>query len=98
MRIRFTSRAVGDLEAALGHYGDIGSELGIDFREDFGAALDRMVMFPKGAPPVDGFPGVRRARMRRFPYGIFYRPDAEDLLVLRVLHAKQDRGTALVHD
>lgn len=87
MKIRFVSRAVNDLEATLRHYGELGTDLRPRFRVDFDAALERLVMFPNGAPPVEGFPGLRRARMRRFPYGIFYRPDAEELLILRVLHA-----------
>lgn len=42
--------------------------------------------FPRGAAPVDGFPDVRRARMRPLPYGMFYGLDAGDILILRVLH------------
>lgn len=95
MEIRFTTRAVGDLEAILGRLGEFGTDVPARFRSDFDAALERMAMFPLGAPPVDGFPGLRRARVRRFPYGIFYRPGEDDLVVLRVLHGKQDRAAAL---
>jgi toxin ParE1/3/4 len=93
--VRFTSRAVGDLEAALSHYGDIGSGLRMGFGADYESAIERLIMFPNGAPPVEGFPGVRRARMRRFPCGIFYRAGTDESVVMRVLHAKQDRAVAL---
>lgn len=89
MTIRFTTRAVADLAAAVQYYAKVDGDLGLRFREDLDTAIERVVMFPHGAPPVDGFPGLRRARMRRFPYGIFYRPDPEESVVVRVLHAKQ---------
>jgi toxin ParE1/3/4 len=93
--VRFTSRAVGDLDAVLNHYDDIGPDLRMGFGADFESAIERLIMFPNGAPPVEGLPGVRRARMRRFPYGIFYRPGTEESVVLRVVPAKQHRATAL---
>lgn len=95
MRVGFTSRAVGDLEAVLSHYGDLHDELPTTFLVDFDSALERLMMFPNGAPPVEGFPGMRRARMRRFPYGIFYRPGDAATVVIRVLRTKQDRATGL---
>ena len=95
MKVRFTSRAADDLESALTHYGQVGHDVDTRFRLDFDSALERMVMFPNGAPPVEGFPGLRRARMRRFPYGIFYRPTVDTLVVIRVLHSKMERTRAL---
>jgi len=95
VKVRLTSRAVADLEDAVQVYGEIGPELSLGFRDDLDSAIERIEMFPRGAPPVDGFPGVRRARMRRFPYGIFYRPDVEASLVIRVLHTKREHAAAL---
>ena len=40
-------------------------------------------------------PGLRRARMRQFPYGVFYRPGTDDLVIVRVLHTRQDQGPTL---
>ncbi|MHA7127619.1 hypothetical protein ACRTEC_14710 [Janibacter indicus] len=40
-------------------------------------------------------PGLRRARMRQFPYGVFYRPGTDDLVTVRVLHTRQDQGPTL---
>ncbi len=97
MRVRFTDRAVSDLAEVLEHYDAIDRALGKRFATEVDAALDRLRMFPLGAAPVAGVAGVRRARLRRFPYGVVYRaPDSDDeVWVLRVLHMKRDLLTAL---
>lgn len=90
MTLRLTELAVDDLTAAHEHYHAINEELGRRFLDQLDRSMDRLVMFPNGAPPVDGFPGVRRARMRQFPHGVFYRLDHDGVLVLRVLHTRRD--------
>lgn len=93
--MRFTALAVVDLEAAVLYYSEISPELGLQFRAELDSAIERIRMFPRGAPTVDGFPGLRRARMRRFPYGMFYRPGVEESVVIRVLHSKREQDTEL---
>lgn len=91
MTLRFGRHAIHDLEEARDYYARIREELADGFVADLDRVVERMQMFPNGAPPVEGFPGVRRARMRRFPYGVFYRvlePDAIE--VLRVVHAARE--------
>ena len=90
MTLRLTELAAGDLTEARDRYRSIDEDLERRFLDQLDRVMDRLVMFPNGAPPVDGFPGVRRARMRHFPYGIFYRPDEIDVLVLRVVHTRRD--------
>lgn len=38
---------------------------------------------------MEGYPSVRRALMRRFPFAVFYTADEDLLLVLRVIHTSQ---------
>ena len=57
--------------------------------------MERLQTFPHGAAPVEGFPGLRRARMRQFPYGVFYRPGTDDLVIVRALRTRQDLGPTL---
>ena len=94
MRVRLTPQAVDDVRDAVDHYDDVAG-LGEEFLDQFDSVVERLLMFPNGAPPVEGFPGVRRARIRRFPYGAFYRLDGDDLVVLRVLHGRRDAATSL---
>lgn len=96
MRIVLTPHAVGDVEEACDSYATIDPELSTRFADDVDAAIERIMMFPRGAPAVEGFDTLRRARMRRFPYGIFYQQTpAGDLLVVRVLHSRRHHPGAL---
>lgn len=85
-----SGHAVDDLTEARDHYASIGPELGDDFMAAIDAVMERISVFPNGAPSVSGFPGLRRARVRRFPYGVFYRPGVNGpSVVIRVLHRAQ---------
>ena len=96
MRIVLTRHAVGDVEKVCDYYAGIDPELSARFADDVDAAIERIVMFPRGAPAVEGFDELRRARMRRFPYGIFYQQTpADDLLIARVLHSRRHYPDAL---
>ncbi len=90
VRVVLGEHAVDDLRRARDHYAAIDLALSDDFALAFDAVLERIRIFPHGAPPVDGFPGLRRARMRRFPYGVFYRDADETMTVVRVLHNARD--------
>ncbi|TQK71446.1 type II toxin-antitoxin system RelE/ParE family toxin [Nocardioides sp. SLBN-35] len=90
MTVRLTTLAAADLEEIVEHYDEHASGLGAEFLQSFDRVIERLQMFPDGAPPVDGLPGVRRVRVRRFPYGVFYRAARGDVLLLRVLHARRD--------
>ncbi|MFV0460697.1 MAG: type II toxin-antitoxin system RelE/ParE family toxin [Actinomycetales bacterium] len=92
MSVVLTLHAVRDVEEACDYYSTIDPQLSTRFVDDVDAAIERIVMFPNGAPPVDGFDGLRRARLRRFPYGVFYQKTTEsDLLIVRVLHSRRHR-------
>lgn len=90
--------AVEDLRRARDHHARIDPALSQKFAHAFDTVVSRIRAFPHGAPPVEGFPGLRRARMRRFPYGVFYLdvPDQDlVILVVRVLHSSRDASRHL---
>jgi toxin ParE1/3/4 len=95
VRIVLGEHAVDDLRRARDHYAAIAPALSDDFALAFDAVVERIRMFPHGAPPVDGLPGLRRARMSRFPYGVFYRDGDETVIVVRVLHNVRDTAQHL---
>lgn len=95
MRVRLTPRAVADVDDAVRHYDGVAVGLGHDFIQQLDAVVERLQVFPQGAPPVEGVPGVRRARLRRFPYGLFYVVEDDELIMLRVLHARTDASGEL---
>jgi len=87
--IRLAPSAVSDLAGTRDYYHEISEELEVQFLDQLDVTMERLRTFPKGAPPVEGFPGVRRARVRQFPYGVFYCLDDDDILILRVLHSRR---------
>lgn len=96
MKVHITRDAESDLVTARRYYAAIDSALGERFLDDFDAVIDRLAVFPDGAPPVEGFTALRRTRMRRFPYGVFYtRAGEAELIVVRVLHTRRDQPAAL---
>ncbi|KAA1421227.1 type II toxin-antitoxin system RelE/ParE family toxin [Nocardioides humilatus] len=98
MRVRFTDRAVADIVEARDHYDVIDPILGAGFLRELDVYIERLTLFPNASAPVQDLPGVRRGRLRRFPYGIFHRVVESDgeVVVLRVLHAS--RHTDLADD
>ena len=98
MTVVLGEHAIDDLRRARDRYAQVDPALSERFADAVDAVIARIMAFPHGAPPVDGFPGLRRARVRRFPYGVFYRdsPDGDPvILVVRVLHGSRDTSAHL---
>jgi toxin ParE1/3/4 len=79
--------AAADIRAARDYYDEAGPGLHEDLAEELDRLFARLEAFPRSAPVVVGYEPIRRARLRRFPYAVFYRltePDRID--VLRVIH------------
>ena len=52
---------------------------------------DLMAEFPKGGSAWDFVGrGIRRWNVAGFPYGLFYRFDGQQVVILRVLHSARD--------
>ena len=87
--------AAEDLREAREHYLGIDPALARGLGEEFSLVVERLEMFPSSGRPVEGVDGVRRARMRRYPYGVFYRlADPDEVRILRVLHTRRDVDSA----
>lgn len=98
MTVVLGEHAVDDLRRARDHCARIDPALSENLADAFAAVISRIRAFPHGAPPVDGFPGLRRARLRRFPYAVFYRDTFDQssvILVVRVLHGSRDASSHL---
>jgi toxin ParE1/3/4 len=85
-----TPKAEADLAEATSWYQQKREGLGEEFILCVEAGLDQIRRAPKGASEVQ--PGVRRVVVSRFPYGIFYRVDPDQIAVLAVYHSKRDLG------
>jgi plasmid stabilization system protein ParE len=62
--------------------------LGTRFREEVEATVIRMAENPQQFQVV--LDDVHRARLRKFPYSLFFRLETDTLLVIACFHAKRD--------
>jgi plasmid stabilization system protein ParE len=81
-------KAEADLDEAKAWYNRQRAGLGDEFLECVDEALGQIRQWPKLSPIV--YLGVRRKLVRRFPYGIFFRIDDDQITVVAVYHGKRD--------
>ena len=86
--IRFLQPAENELIDAALYYESQAEHLGEDFLAKIGSALEDIRANPKQWPVIEG--GTRRRLAHRFPYGILYRIDPEEIVVLAVMHLRRD--------
>ena len=80
--------AQSDMADALRWYEDRSRGLGAEFLRCVEACLALIQRNPLAHPAVHG--EVRRALVRRFPYGVFYLLEERTIVVLAVFHAQRD--------
>jgi plasmid stabilization system protein ParE len=90
-RLRVRREAKADIRKAARWYEGERPGLGHVFVQRIDALLDRVRLNPLQYQVV--YREVRRDIPRRFPYGVFYRIDGEDILVFAVVDLHRDRST-----
>ena len=79
MTVRFLKVAQAELHQAAVYYESQTSDLGADFLLEVMAAVKR----------ITEFPGLRRCRLGRFPYGLVYAEEGNGILIVAVAHLHQ---------
>lgn len=87
-RLLIRQEAEADLGDARDWYESHKSGLGNEFLESVNQALNQIRSFPKLAPAE--YRSVRRVRLRRFPYIVYYRVLEAFIEVIAVLHGSRD--------
>jgi plasmid stabilization system protein ParE len=88
-RLIITLDAEQDLAEAKAwyeHHAGLGNEFLLCVEE----AQDRLRSLPEAYREVA--PGVRRVIVRRFPYGLYYRVDPDQIAIIALYHCKRDPG------
>lgn len=62
--------------------------LGEAFLNEVPSVLDRIERNPELHAPI--YQNVRHGRLKRFPYAVYYRIDADRIAVIAVHHSKRD--------
>jgi plasmid stabilization system protein ParE len=86
--VRVTAEAEADVLDAAQWYTDRSVRAGIEFVLQVRATLDRIAENPElyAALHFD----LRRARVRRYPYGVFFRVRGQAVEVVAVMHDRRD--------
>ncbi len=88
MNVRILSCAEQELSEAVDYYNTQCPGLGYEFAAEVQQTLTRITEFPEAWPSLSA--RSRRCLTRRFPYGILYQVRRNEILVLAVMHMKQD--------
>lgn len=92
MKLKLRDAAVADLDLARRWYRAVDEALVIRFEESVATVFERIVEQPRLFPVVHR--DVRRALLKTFPYGVFFRSVGDDLVVVAVLHLRRDPRAA----
>lgn len=75
------------MEQAVGWYEKQRNGLGKDFLASVDEALEKLRQWPDFGGVV--YKQLRRANLRRFPYGVFYQIVGERIIVVGILHGRR---------
>jgi len=84
MKFSFHPEAEAEFNDAIDYYEDKERGLGYDFAVEVYATIQRIVGFPKAWPVMKN--GFRRSLVRRFPYGVLYSEEDEEIWIVAVMH------------
>jgi len=88
MNLRYTSRAVNDIDIAFSWYEKQRRGLGFDFLDCLEASVKGILVFPEMYERChDNF---RRCLIRKFPFALFYSIEENQIVVHAVLANRQN--------
>lgn len=88
MSYSFHPETKAEFIEAIDYYEDCTPGLGLDFAIEIHSTIERIVVYPKAWPIVQG--EIRRSQTRRFPYGVLYVESGDDICILAVMHLHRD--------
>ena len=88
MNYSFHPEAELEFNQAIDYYEDCAEGLGYDFAVEVYSAIERIISYPKAWSIMAE--DVRRCMTRRFPYGILYIEESENIFILAVMHLHRD--------
>jgi toxin ParE2 len=79
-----------ELDEAIAFYEQRVPGLGLSFLSAVQAAFAEICEYPKSCPEVRG--PIRRKLIRRFPYGVLFRVDEAEIVVIAIAHLRRRPG------
>lgn len=90
MSFRLHPEAERELNEAIEYYEDIEPGLGYDLSVEIYSAIQRAMAYPRAWPFLDD--EIRRALVRRFPYGVLYSVEGDALLIVAIMNLHREPG------
>ena len=87
LEVRLRREAEEDLEDAASWYESQQAGLGQQFLDEVLKALETISETPLGFSVI--YRNTRRAWIRRFPFGIFYQVESDDVVVIAIIHGSR---------
>ena len=84
MIFSFHPEAKDEFNEAIGYYEDCEAGLGYEFFIEVLASIQNVVNYPAAWPIMEE--DIRRCLVNRFPYGIIYSIERDEILILAVMH------------
>ena len=89
MKVRFSKRALAELDFILADLAQKNPNAAQHFETRISAITQRIGQFPLGFQEVAERPGVRRVPLLRYPYLMFYKVLADEVIVVRIVHGSR---------
>ena len=89
-RVVVLGAADEELVEAAKFYESRSNGLGVDFLAELDHVIARITDHPYAGAVVSG--AVRRRLLRRFPYGVLYRLEADEIVIVAVMHLRRRSG------
>jgi plasmid stabilization system protein ParE len=87
MIFSFHPEAESEFHEAINYYEDCERSLGYDFSTEVLATIQNIVTYPTAWPVIEE--GVRRCLVNRFPFGVIYNIEQNDIFILAVMHLRR---------
>jgi len=87
LSVVFRPQAESEVTSARQWYEEHRAGLGAKFADALDDVVGRIVANPSEFPAVHG--EIRRAVMRQFPYGIYFRMHAQTIVIIAVMHGRR---------
>lgn len=90
MRFKFHPAARVELNEAIDYYEERRTGLGWELYEEAQATIQRILDFPSAWPALSK--KTRRCLMHRFPYGVIYQIEGDEVRIIAIAHQKKRPG------
>lgn len=88
MKYSFHPEAESELSHAIDYYEERQENLGYDFSLEVYLTIRKILEYPSAWPVIEG--EIRRCLINRFPFGVLYSMEEDEVFILAVMHLHRD--------